>query len=319
MMSRPLVSVCVISYNHEKYIEQCLHSIVEQKSFGSFDIEIIISDDCSLDETKNIIEGFDFGSAKVSILNNERNMGMQGNFFQVINLAKGDYIAICEGDDYWVDPRKLQKQFLAMEKRKDINLCFTNAYHESQNGVRNLGSRVKNEHIYSFDNVVIGGGGFCTTATLFLRRNVISNLPPWFADAPVGDYYLQVISAYNKGAIYLPDITASYRCMSSGSWSERRREKKEKELFSEINKNLHAINQLSLTFGIQYRNAFEIAAAKELYLVSLQFLLNGYPNQYRVLIERSFSIKKGISRLQVFLYFFRRAPRMAKLIFNFIK
>ena len=126
---QPLVSICCITYNHASYIRQCLDGFLMQKV--TFPIEIIINDDCSTDGTTDIIRDYE---AKYPNLikpiyhtENEYSKGTRGMFATYcFPKAKGKYIAMCEGDDYWCDPLKLQMQVDFMESNPDYFLCGTN-------------------------------------------------------------------------------------------------------------------------------------------------------------------------------------------------
>ena len=117
------VSVVMITYNHEKFIKEALESIFSQKT--NFHYELIISNDCSTDNTdeviKKIIDKNENGSL-INYTNHHKNKGMIPNFLWSIQQAKGKYIALCEGDDYWVDPYKLQKQVDFLEANPDYSI-----------------------------------------------------------------------------------------------------------------------------------------------------------------------------------------------------
>ncbi len=113
------VNVCVITYNHEEFIEKALASILNQKA--DFDFDIVIGDDCSSDKTKEIILKYKQRYPDlIRILFSEKNIGMRENFLRSLKACKGKYIAILEGDDYWTDEYKLQKQFDYLEKFLDL-------------------------------------------------------------------------------------------------------------------------------------------------------------------------------------------------------
>src|SRR5690349_4970838 len=96
------INVIVTTYNHEKYIAQCLESILEQK--GDFEIEVIVGDDCSTDGTRKIVEGFGARHPNIiSVLPKGENLGITKNLKRCLDACTGEYIAICEGDDYWTD------------------------------------------------------------------------------------------------------------------------------------------------------------------------------------------------------------------------
>lgn len=119
------VSVCVVTYNQEKYIYQCLQSIVDQEV--DFEIEVIVGDDCSTDRTPEIIANF-ANKYPLIIKNNRQcfNVGPFKNQIDICSKAQGDYIAHCDGDDYWL-PGKLKAQILFLEKNKNVSGVFTNA------------------------------------------------------------------------------------------------------------------------------------------------------------------------------------------------
>lgn len=117
------VSVLSIAYNHSKYIEQALQSMLQQET--NFDYEIIIGDDCSTDDTPNIIRRISkqYPDRIIPVLR-DRNIGIQNNLIDIFTRASGEYIALCEGDDYWIDSKKLQRQVDFLEYHKDYALCF---------------------------------------------------------------------------------------------------------------------------------------------------------------------------------------------------
>lgn len=112
-----VLSVLVVTYNQDKYLEKALESILNQKI--NFSIEVLIGNDCSTDSTKNILEKY----RKVGflVLNRNRNLGATKNLVDLIRRAKGKYIALLEGDDFWIDKYKLQKQVDYLENHPECN------------------------------------------------------------------------------------------------------------------------------------------------------------------------------------------------------
>jgi len=104
----PLVSIICITYNHEPYIAEAIEGVLMQKC--SFPIELVIGEDCSTDNTRKICEEYANKSELIKLLPTETNLGMMPNFIRTLQSCTGKYIAMCEGDDYWTDPLKLQKQ-----------------------------------------------------------------------------------------------------------------------------------------------------------------------------------------------------------------
>ena len=120
----PIISVVVTCYNQEKYIKKCLDGILMQKNCPSF--EIIVGDDCSTDGTNKIIQDYANKYPNIHVLDRKHNMGMLHNLKDCFEHCNGEYIAICEGDDYWTDPEKLKKQYNALSADDNAYLCFSN-------------------------------------------------------------------------------------------------------------------------------------------------------------------------------------------------
>lgn len=215
--------VCIV-FNHEKYIKDTIDSILAQKSEHKF--EVIIHDDCSTDSTKNILLEYKNRFPNIiKLILQEKNQYSQG--IQIgplaIQHALGEYIAICEGDDYWIDPKKISKQINILEKNKHINLSISKAISIFPDGTEkifcDLGDSISK---IPFKECILGPQkDFFPTATFFFRKEIINLLPEWFYTiAPVGDYYTQLYASYNQGCIYIPNITAVYRVGSIGSWTQ---------------------------------------------------------------------------------------------------
>ena len=126
MNQKPLVSVHMITYNHAQFICQAIDGVLNQRT--TFQIEIVIGEDCSTDGTKEIVFKYQQKYPEIiRIVTSEKNVGMSANFVRTLNACKGKYIAFCEGDDYWTDPLKLQKQVDIMESEPDCAVCVHNA------------------------------------------------------------------------------------------------------------------------------------------------------------------------------------------------
>ena len=117
-MEKPLVSVCMLTYNHEMFIRNAIDSVLMQKT--DFPYELIIGEDCSTDKTREIVKQLESKNPGIIIGQYPSlNRGMTNNFISVKQAARGKYIAFCEGDDYWTDPLKLQKQIEFLESRPE--------------------------------------------------------------------------------------------------------------------------------------------------------------------------------------------------------
>jgi glycosyltransferase involved in cell wall biosynthesis len=171
----PKVSVCVITYNHENYIAECLTSIVNQKT--AFDFEVIIGEDSSADKTRKICESFQRNYNAVHLLEAGPNLGSTRNLIRTLASCRGDYIAVCEGDDYWLDPRKLYEQV----KILDSNPTLAGAAHQTICVKAGADSRLFKVNVKDLNDTedLIAGRKF-HTASLCFRRQVLTQ----FLQAP---------------------------------------------------------------------------------------------------------------------------------------
>ena len=210
------VSVCMICYNQAEYISTAIEGVLGQTS--DYDIELIISDDCSTDNSKSVIESYrEKYPTIVRVLTRDTNIGMMPNFIETLSSCKGDYVAICEGDDYWIDSLKIQKQVDFLEANKDYSICFSRVY-ELSNGVREISSINPWNEEKTFDIYDIAKGNFIHTPSVLFRNGLINPFPVWFAKSSVGDYVVHMLNA-RKGLIkYLPEPMAVYRRFV-GTWS----------------------------------------------------------------------------------------------------
>ncbi|MFC4721184.1 glycosyltransferase family 2 protein [Geojedonia litorea] len=128
----PLISVCIQTYQHEAYIQQCLDSVLQQNTTYAY--EIILGEDCSTDKTRAICQTYaDAYPDQIRLFLRHRKdvIKMNGiptgrfNFIQNLKACRGRYIAILDGDDYWTDPLKLQKQVDFLEGHPDYSICWT--------------------------------------------------------------------------------------------------------------------------------------------------------------------------------------------------
>lgn len=215
----PKVSVVMITYRHEKYIEESINGVLSQAFNG--EIELIISDDCSPDNTeavvKNIINTHPNGHW-IKYIKHTKNKGAIPNFVWTICESKGQYIAICEGDDYWKDPLKLQKQVDFLEENPDYSLTFHKIKAVGENITES--STFKNsekEETYTIRD--LAKGNFIHTPSVVFRKT-FNTLPDWLQFSPIGDYPLHMLNAQNGLIKYFPTPMAAYR-IGSGIWSSK--------------------------------------------------------------------------------------------------
>ena len=201
-MKKPLLSILMITYNHESYIEQAIKGVFSQKV--NFPVEFVISNDCSTDKTHQKIEEILKDSPEnftIKYYNHTENLGMMENFIFSLKQCHGKYIALCEGDDYWIDNNKLQKQVNFLEKNSDFSLCFSNAKILQENNAENYNKMTIVENRKYQDTELLGKWLIPTASTLFINSfttedfAILSNPNVLF-----GDIFLFLILA-NKGNI----------------------------------------------------------------------------------------------------------------------
>jgi glycosyltransferase involved in cell wall biosynthesis len=212
----PSVSVCVISYNQENYISKTLDSIFEQ--ITDFSFEIIVSDDCSTDNTRLIIDEY-FKKVKNNIIfrtiHSDFNLGYKKNFRKVLESATGKYIAICEGDDYWTNSNKLQKQFRQLEENPLCVISFHNvSVLNSVTGESNQSNNEINGSLFTMFDLIKEWN--VMTSSLMFRSSALK-LPVWFDTVFNTDYALQLILASSGGSlIYIDESMSVYRKHPNG-------------------------------------------------------------------------------------------------------
>ena len=220
------ISCVCLTFNQKDYIRDTIDSFLAQETEYRF--EIIIHDDVSTDGTRDIL--LEYKNKYPSIIKlvlQDENQYSQGKRIAplAVEHADGEYIALCEGDDFWIDKHKLQKQIVELENNKNINLVISKAISLYPDGTTcdfcDLGNERK---VIPFEECILGPKkDFFPTASFFLRKKIFDELPDWFyTDAPVGDYYIQLFAAKYNGVIYLPEATTVYRRDAVGSWSSRR-------------------------------------------------------------------------------------------------
>jgi|SRR5665647_788687 len=224
-MPKPLVSICCLAYNHEPYIRECLEGFIMQKTKFSF--EILIHDDASIDHTANIIREYEAKYPEVVKpiyqTENQYSKGVSITFVYQFARAKGKYIAICEGDDYWIDPYKLQKQLDFLEANEDYGAVFTDADHLIQKTDKLIKSYDKKHRRQIPTGEVFKELLYCSpykTCTAFFHRELIKNVNYQFLNNKrflMGDKIIWLHIAANKKIGYLNESTAVYRVLESSA------------------------------------------------------------------------------------------------------
>jgi glycosyltransferase involved in cell wall biosynthesis len=192
----PIVSVCMITYGHEKYIEQAIEGVLMQKC--DFEIELIVANDSSPDKTHQIISKIIENDSRASLIKyfkHEQNIGMMPNFLFALKQCKGKYIALCDGDDYWTDENKLQKQIDFLDNNSEYIGCFHNVItiNESQPKNKPKPWRTYTKDTFELIDTFSKTALFHTCSFVF-RKDALQ-IPDWFKNVKSGDMALYSIIA----------------------------------------------------------------------------------------------------------------------------
>lgn len=219
--AKPKVSVVMITYNHEKFIEQAVNSVLMQET--DFDYEIIIGEDCSTDRTREILVELQKEYAdKIKLVLNPQNLGMLPNFVNVLSMARGEYVALLEGDDYWIDKYKLAKQVQFLEDNPEYVLVGTNAvgFRQDTGQVTNLSAKTLTPFDFGTRELMLRNR--CPTLTVVFRNRIIQHFPPIYFTGTGGDRRLYILLSQHGKCRFLPDITGVYRMHPDSSTGKRR-------------------------------------------------------------------------------------------------
>ena len=246
----PLVSIICTTYNHENFIAQALEGFVMQKT--NFPYEIIVHDDASTDRTADIVRDYEtkYPELFVTIYQKENQFSKREKSIWAditFPLARGKYIALCEGDDYWTDPYKLQKQVEFLEGNSDLVICthVVKEIDNNENFIRLLTPEIlKDKYTYRDINISIT---LWTNSVLF--RNILTCIPSWITKLPAGDFPLWLLLTKYGNIGYVDEQMSVYRNNNKGIHSSLSRTGK-------IKNALILVKTLKKHFGEDYKSYF---------------------------------------------------------------
>lgn len=219
------VNAVIITYNQQDYIEKAIEGAVQQKFGGEY--KIIIHDDCSTDRTFQICNAYkNKYPSLIDLYKAPGNKGMARSWADALGISHSKYIAICEGDDYWTDPNKLQMQVDFLEANPGYSTCSHRVYKQKDDKRPKLDS----EDMYapsieaSYDiEMMAREGNLIATPSVVYRNGLFSSFPGWFDQTPIADYVLHMLNAQYGKIKYFPNTMAVYREHAQGAWGGRSR------------------------------------------------------------------------------------------------
>ncbi|ANV83287.1 hypothetical protein AWQ21_02150 [Picosynechococcus sp. PCC 7003] len=219
--NQPQVSIVCVTYNHEEFIEEAINGFLMQKT--NFPVEVIIHDDASTDNTTKVIQEYHTKYPEIikPIIQTQNQFSIrQFDFFRdILKKAEGKYIALCEGDDYWTDSLKLQKQVDFMELNPEFSICFHKVKILKNNqliedNITNVPSKIT-----SITDLV--KGNYIHTPSCVFRNRQDSIIGANFIHSPLGDYYIHMMNALHGKIFHIDEDMAVYRIHPHSMWSSQ--------------------------------------------------------------------------------------------------
>ncbi len=267
----PLCAVFMITYNQEAFIEQAIESVMQQKA--SFPFKLIIGEDCSSDRTPGICRKMEARYPGGIIAHtNETNKGPMQNALQVYHacVASGaKYVAMIEGDDYWDDEQKLQKQVAFLEANPGYAICFHETIALKEDGTRKPMLGIDENRTFVLDDL-LQRNFIPTVSAVFRVYDFLGKLDTGFSKLFAGDWAIHLENASCGKIYYMPDTMAVYRIHAGGIWSAMKPAKA-------VRKYIELMDELNGYFSYRYDTAFRNAKNKILqdYENGVSFLAPG--------------------------------------------
>ncbi|SFX01906.1 glycosyltransferase [Ruminococcus sp. XPD3002] len=260
MQQKPLVGIKCLAYNHEKTIRQCLDGFVKQKT--DFPFIAVVHDDASTDHTADIIR--EFAEKYPDIIKpifEEKNLystAPKGTITKIVEKVMADckYVAICEGDDFWTSPDKLQRQISFMEQNPEYTMCCTDAAVLTEHGEEDW--RISDNDIdLTLENLIRRGGLYFATAGIVYRQSVKYDYPECCLQCSVGDHPLQIMCGLKGRVRYFSDKMVAYRYAMGNSWSATRKNVDIDKLIGSWKTSITMLEGLDAYSDYQYSEYFK--------------------------------------------------------------
>ena len=214
----PSVSVIMITYNHERFIAQAIESVLMQQT--DFEVELLIGEDCSTDRTRQVIEryvGSQNGRVRLLPFFRPQNMGIKPNFVDLLGRCQGKYVALLEGDDYWIDPYKLQKQADFLDLHPDYVIIGANALIIRENENYSIAHLLHDKaESFDCDTAYLMEINPYPTLTVCFRNHIINEFPEIYYAGLGGDRRLYLLLSQYGKCRYINDVVGVYRIHSGG-------------------------------------------------------------------------------------------------------
>jgi glycosyltransferase involved in cell wall biosynthesis len=215
---QPIVTVVLTTYNHERFIAQAVRSVLDQRT--GFGVELVVLDDCSTDGTQEILRAFARAHPdRIRLVLAPENKCDNEQFMAALLAARGRYVALLDGDDYWTSPDKLQRQVDFLDTHPECALCFHNVSLVADPPT--TPSRTSLPPAFPARSTLVDLLDHCfiTTCSVLLRTNAVKAFPAWYPSDDCADWTLFVLAAQHGALGYLDEVMAAYRQHPGGFWT----------------------------------------------------------------------------------------------------
>ena len=298
MWMEPEVTVVCLCYNHAAYIQDALEGFVMQKT--DFPFEVLVHDDASTDGSADVVREYEkkYPGIVRGIYQTENQYSRGVNITRefIYPLVKGKYVALCEGDDYWTDPLKLQKQYDILEAHAELDGCCHRVLVEKEGKKKGFVAPDKISRVLKADEVITGGGGYISTPSLMCRRDVFVQDTPMRKVLTL-DYVLQIQASLRGGMYYLEDCMAVYRKQVRGSWSESNRGGVPRETMERMLDALDTYTEGRFHSAIELRRRID---RSKMLLRERRYLAMLKPGEIRITLTR---LRRELHRFSIKLHY----------------
>jgi glycosyltransferase involved in cell wall biosynthesis len=268
------VSVLVMTYNHARFIAQALDTALMQQT--NFPFEIIVSEDCSTDGTREIVQAYHQRyPEKIRLILSERNIASNAVVVRGIDAAAGQYVALLDGDDYWISLDKLQKQGDFLDSHDECAICFHNArvIDEDGGGKPRLWTPAHQREITILEDLWMGN--YIATCSTMFRKGLFQQFPAWYESFfPITDWPLHVLNAEHGKVGYIDEVLGVYRYHRGGCYSPFNESEK-------LDRTLKFLRRMNVCLNFRYDGVVRTAISKYFIEWTEEYLRRGDANAAR--------------------------------------
>lgn len=305
---KPVITFLCTTYNQESYIEQAIKGFLIQKT--SFPYEIIIHDDYSTDDTTKVIDSYKSKyPTLIKTIYQKENQYSQGVSVTLLAVkqSRAEYIALCEGDDYWINENKIENQLSLMLDDSSVTMVVSPARTELNDNITKniLGEYGSKTRMISPQDILDISGQFAPTSSYVLKRESLIKSRELFISAPVGDLFIQLYCATQGKLVYFPEIGSVYRLMAKNSWTENMNKNKLKNKLDFI-KSMERIILFSKDIEGFKSLDWSVKKSANYYSLARIYLELENFSEYKKSIEISYNYKR-LSNAQYIFYKLRNS------------